>query len=319
MLEISDSSSDSGSESSSSVSSKDSLVGADSRDSSSGDSSSSQSASITPGLGNEFHGATNLGTRINPLTASDSGSDSSNESGSDSSSNTRSDSTQASVNPAGTVPPSASKLKRHKPIICIGHKGRLTTKHKNPREKKDKEYYFTLFARLCYGGNEVQARQGIQDFKALNLARRIQEANVYLIDWNHRGAKRTLLNKMFSIGSTRYQTILNRGYKKPKSGDNKFKITKEMVEQLEICRQCVPIDDEGMACNHRQYIFYIGDPEITSVKKLWGKYYKDNDAIDGRKMSAMSFHKYWGKYHSDIRFRKLKEDECDTCIQLQIG
>jgi hypothetical protein len=140
-----------------------------------------------------------------------------------------------------------------------------------------------------------------------------------LIALRHKGARRTILQNVFGIGGYRYDHMMQQ--KDPsKPRDNGRSMSPEDINLLNIVRSSIPISDESFGCNHRQYTFYIADPEMTSVDKIFQKYYVDNEAITtAKRMKKDTFRKYWCKLHSDLRFKKLKEDECDTCIELRIG
>ena len=211
----------------------------------------------------------------------------------------------------GTTAPKAKTV-----AYTTGPKGSLVKTQKNPRSKKSYDDFLKQFMALT-NYNEAQAKDFIRIFNEWNGVDK-QRASGMLYSITQLGANRRLLAQLFNIGSGRYSNILQ-GVRPQQSRANTLAITQLQKDELNIVRDAIPIDDESYACSHRQYTFYVGDDEITSVQKLFEKYYLQNPAIKGKKMALDTFRKYWSLLHSDIRLKKLREDECDTCMELNLS
>lgn len=213
-----------------------------------------------------------------------------------------------------TVPsrPTAAKVQ-------MGEKGRLIRQQKKKRKGFGERDYFAIMTDRYFDGNVDRARSAVERFNIANASESTRhEATGMLKILYDMGAKRAILTSVFKIGGYRYDRLKKISEPRAKY-QNINAVTEEQIEQLSVTRKLIPIADEGYACNHREHILYIGDEDITSIAKLWEKYYMNEPSIKGKKMAQETFRKYWNVYHSDIKFRKLKEDECDICIQFKIG
>ena len=204
-------------------------------------------------------------------------------------------------------------------IVTLGEKGRLIRQQTRKRKGVGDKDYFSIMKDKFFEGNELRARAAVDKFHIANANESTKyEATGMLKMLYDMGAKRALLTSVFNIGGYRYDG-LKKAAQPRREYFNVNAVTQEQIEQLSVTRKLLPVADEGYACNHRQQVMYIGDEEITSIAKLYAKYYRDESSISGKKMAQETFRKYWNAYHSDIKFKKLREDECDTCIQLTIG
>lgn len=200
----------------------------------------------------------------------------------------------------------------------LGPKGSIVKKQLNPRkvDKKSDSFYEDILISRYFNGDQKQGREFIDLFRIRDKAGD-RLANGMLCTLKQMGCKRTIMERVFGIGGYRYDHLdIERAQR---TYQNSNAMTPSEIAMLQVARDSIPIADEGYACNHRQYMFYIDDPEITSVEKIYQKYYVNNPLILGRKMAKDTFRRYWNALHSDLRFKKLKEDECDTCIILLTG
>ena len=205
--------------------------------------------------------------------------------------------------------------------VKVGYKGMLIKTQKKPRKLKPPDDYLREFTKAFFNGDKELADNWILTFKMRNDPKGLdyEKSNCMLETLYHQGARRTILMKVLHISGPRYANLVEPKYGPRRNGFNPKAVGSSGVSALGIVRQSLPILDEGYSCNHRQVMYYINDNEVTSIKKLWEKYYINNPLITTTKMAMETFRKYWNEYHSDIRFKKLKEDECDTCIELQQG
>ena len=211
--------------------------------------------------------------------------------------------------------------------VKVGYKGKLIIPQVKTRKLKKKEQYKMELIMRGFGGDKQLYENFMAEFTLKNKSDR-DFASGMLAEVIRRGQLGwRLLSAVLKIGYGRYKRITSKEYTndseplpgKAKPGPNKNKVSDEQIAILELCRNSIPIDDIGYACNHRRQISYIGDSDITSIEKLYVKYYLNNKNFSGKVMALPTFRKYWDAYHSDLRFRTLKEDECDTCLELKTG
>lgn len=207
-----------------------------------------------------------------------------------------------------------------KPVTYkLGQKGQVIVHQVNPRKFKSLESYEQEFFGKVFNGDSEKGRRFIDTFKSIN-AHDTARANGLLTTVIAAGVNQRLLSKLFGIGCNRFNTIKEYGSKPRKTSYNPNKVTTEQLAMMQVCRDAIPVDDEGFACNHRCQMQYIGDPDMTSIEKIYQKYYVvDTFGVKGKRMALPTFRKYWATFHSDLRFKQLKEDECDTCIELNLA
>ena len=199
----------------------------------------------------------------------------------------------------------------------LGPKGQVIIHNTHPRQLKPFSAYESEFFTKVFNGDSERGKIFIAEFKNIN-AENPERANGMLATLISAGVNQRLLQKLFGIGCNRFYTIKQYGQKTYKPRSNSNKVTNEQIDMLQVCRDAIPLSDEGFSCNHRCQQVYIGDPMITSIEKLYEKYYLTDDyGVSGKRMALPTFRKYWHALHSDLRFKQLKEDECDTCIELQ--
>ena len=201
----------------------------------------------------------------------------------------------------------------------LGQKGKVIVHQVNTRKLKSLESYEQEFFGKVFNGDSEKGRRFIDTFKSIN-AHDTARANGLLTTVIAAGVNQRLLSKLFGIGCNRFNTIKEYGSKPRKESYNPNKVTPEQLAMMQVCRDAIPVDDEGFACNHRCQMQYIGDPDMTSIEKIYQKYYVvDTFGVKGKRMALPTFRKYWATFHSDLRFKILKEDECDTCIELKLA
>ena len=131
------------------------------------------------------------------------------------------------------------------------------------------------------------------------------------------GCSEDCLRAVLKIGYGRYDRINKSLEPATHVGRNHRAFGDESVDQLHRFVQFLPCE-EGYPCGHRAIKRYLTDESVSSLEKLYIKYYKpfENELVNLRKMSLSSFKDFLKAYHPEFRLVRLKEDACDTCIAL---
>ena len=125
----------------------------------------------------------------------------------------------------------------------------------------------------------------------------------------------------FQCGSNRLKTV-SKGLQ-PQKGNTKGNVNFLTDSDLKNLSDFVnSLDTEpSFACVHRRQKEYIIDPELTSMRAVYARYqlWCNNQKTVLRAMGQSTFYRYIESYHCTLAVNKLKEDECDTCIELKEG
>ena len=158
-------------------------------------------------------------------------------------------------------------------------------------------------------------------FRSLNTNKESKnEANGMIAVFIDQGAKETLLREVFGIGYERYRNILHHQSDKVGfGGRNKNAVSVDMIEQLyRFSMHGVPTE-LGYPCGYRRLLKYCTDPAVTSWEKLYDIHFLKFE--DGNKfilkMGKITFYNFMLAYHPEFRLKRVMEDACDTCIELQ--
>ena len=156
-------------------------------------------------------------------------------------------------------------------------------------------------------------------FQSLNNKESKHEANGMIAVFIEQGAKETLLREVFGIGYERYRKILHNQNDKVSGGRNRNAVSQDMIEQLHRFTMVGVPTELGYPCGHRRMLKYCTDPAVTSWEKLYEmhflKFEDDNKLV--RKMGKITFYNFMSAYHPEFRLKRVMEDACDTCIELQ--
>ena len=201
--------------------------------------------------------------------------------------------------------------------VYRGLKGSFHRKQVHPRKAVETDWS-AKFAKIICDGDVEEANRITEKFFRLNGDKKTEEmADGMLAVLMEKGAKEKMLRGVFHIGQSRYNRILKNQAKQPTGGTNFKAITPDMMSQLDRLVSTGIPKELGFPCAHRRLMEYCTDEEISSWEKLYDKYYVPFEPDSNvRKMAYISFYNHMRAHHPGFKLRRLVEDACDTCMEL---
>lgn len=201
----------------------------------------------------------------------------------------------------------------------MGAKGKLTVKHDNPRKVRDDDDYRKDFV-LHYFQNDYSEYEAM--ISAYENSTPEAQCGVILSYFQRKDPISFRMAKAaFRCGSNRVK-IAKRG-EVPKKGNSLPNVNALTSEDRQNLADFVDtLDTEpGFPCVHRRQKEYVIDPELTTLRAVYGRYklWCSNQKPEARAMAESTFYRYIDAYHCTLAINKLKEDECDTCMELKEG
>lgn len=121
------------------------------------------------------------------------------------------------------------------------------------------------------------------------------------------------MRALFNIGTGRFNRLRDgiptKSCTLPRNGQE---VTKEMFE-LDVNTWLL---EEGFPCAHRYIKYYVSNG--TTWKKLWAEYFERCLTNNTRGMAYKTWMQYRQKMFPTISLNRVKEDQCDHCIKLQV-
>lgn len=195
-----------------------------------------------------------------------------------------------------------------------GGKGRLITTHCNPRALKE-DPYRTLSEKLKKTGGELDS--SIIEFFAVQKQNKDTADGIMMSLITNSGMTKKEASHNFKIGSGRWGRLFKKQTARKGHGLNGQQILPEDLVHLSAFLASLEVE-LGYPCRHRKMKRYSAD--FDTYKNLWKAYseFVPPSLNIQRKMQRTTFLKYLRKVHPDFALKRAKEDECDTCIRLNL-
>lgn len=196
-----------------------------------------------------------------------------------------------------------------------GPKGALRTKHTKERSSKVELTSYMHKLAKCLGSSEAATTQLelIANYKA---NKQEVEADVLMSILIRSGISQRGMKVLCHIGSERFNRLREaRQVQCSSLPRNGKEVTREMLDFFELDVNTWLLE-EGFPCAHRRIKQYVSNG--TTWKKLWIEYFRHAATNNIRGMEYKTWMQYRQKVFPTISLNRVKEDECDHCIKLQV-
>lgn len=198
--------------------------------------------------------------------------------------------------------------------VSRGPKGSLQTKRRQLTEKETQTRYLNSLAN-CLGSPDI-ATSTLELIANFRANKQVAEEDALLSLIIRSGMSQKGMRVLCRIGTGRYSRLRDgrpvQCCTLPRNGKE---ITTEELQFFELDVNTW-ILEEGFPCAHRHIKYYVSNG--STWKKLWLEYFKRCTVNNTRGMAYKTWMQYRQKVFPTISLNRVKEDQCDHCIKLQV-